>query len=37
VKRATGSFERNWYGFGTPAPSDWEDFREQYQKAVKEA
>jgi hypothetical protein len=37
MKHATGSFERHWYGFGSPAAADWEDFREQYQKAVKEA
>jgi len=37
VKRATGSFERHWYGFRTPSPKDWEEFTEQYRAAVSEA
>ena len=37
MKHATGSFERHWYGFRHPGPGDWEEFREQYQKAVEEA
>jgi len=36
MKQATGSFERHWYGFRTPEETDWEDFREQYRKAVNE-
>jgi len=36
MKRATGSFERHWYGFRNPAAADWEQFREQYQQAVEE-
>jgi hypothetical protein len=36
MKQATGSFERHWYGFRTPAETDWEDFREQYKRAVNE-
>jgi hypothetical protein len=36
MKQATGSFERHWYGFRTPAETDWDDFREQYQQAVSE-
>lgn len=36
MKRATGSFERHWYGFRSPAAADWEQFREQYQQAVEE-
>ena len=37
MKQATGSFERHWYGFRTPTEDDWEDFREQYKRAVSEA
>lgn len=36
MKNATGSFERHWYGFRTPEPKDWEEFREQYRSAVNE-
>jgi hypothetical protein len=36
MKLATGSFERHWYGFRTPHTADWDDFREQYRKAVSE-
>jgi hypothetical protein len=36
MKRATGSFERHWYGFRTPEPKDWEEFREQYRSALNE-
>lgn len=36
MKQATGSFERHWYGFRRPAEKDWEDFREQYKRAVSE-
>lgn len=37
MKNATGSFERHWYGFRTPEPKDWEEFREQYRSAVNES
>jgi hypothetical protein len=37
MKRATGSFERHWYGFRDPSTQDWEDFTEQYRAAVSEA
>jgi len=37
MKNATGSFERHWYGFRTPAPNDWEEIREQYRSALNEA
>lgn len=36
MKRATGSFERHWYGFRTPEQKDWEEFREQYRSALNE-
>jgi Domain of unknown function (DUF4129) len=36
MKHATGNFEQHWYGVRQPEPKDWEDFREQYQKAVSE-
>lgn len=36
MKNATGSFERHWYGFRSPAPKDWEEFRDQYRGAVNE-
>ena len=34
MKRATGSFERHWYGFTTPEAKDWVEFRDQYRSAV---
>jgi hypothetical protein len=34
MNRATGSFERHWYGFGTPDKNDWEEFQEQYRSAL---
>jgi hypothetical protein len=34
MKRATGSFERHWYGFRSPSSDDWDEFREQYRAAV---
>ena len=37
MKRATGSFERHWYGFRDPSAQDWEEFTEQYRAAVIEA
>jgi hypothetical protein len=36
VKRATGSFERHWYGFRRAAPADWNEFVEHYHSAAKE-
>lgn len=30
----TGSFERHWYGFGSPVPQDWEDFRRKYEQTL---
>jgi hypothetical protein len=30
----TNNFERVWYGFGEPDTNDWEDFRENYKKAI---
>ena len=32
----TGSFERHWYGFGAPDQKDWEEFRENYKKAIRQ-
>ena len=37
MKNTTGSFERHWYGFRTPTPNDWEEFREQSRSALNEA
>jgi len=33
----TTSFERHWYGFETADEGDWQKFKEDYQKAVREA
>ncbi len=30
----TANFERHWYGFETAEISDWEEFRQDYKKAV---
>jgi hypothetical protein len=30
----TGSFERHWYGFASPSPQDWEDFRSKYEQTL---
>ena len=30
----TSNFERHWYGFENAQSSDWEEFRQQYKKAV---
>lgn len=32
----TNQFERHWYGFETADETDWQEFREIYQKAVSE-
>lgn len=34
MNNLTGSFEKNWYGFNETEQKDWEEFRENYQKAV---
>lgn len=31
----TASFERHWYGFDDAGKEDWENFRQNYEKAVK--
>jgi hypothetical protein len=36
MKRATGSFERYWYGLKPPSESDWDEFTEHYRAAVSE-
>jgi len=36
MRRATGSFERYWYGLQPPSKSDWDEFTEQYRAAVGE-
>jgi hypothetical protein len=36
MKRATGSFERHWYGFRRAAAPDWNEFVEQYRAAADE-
>jgi hypothetical protein len=33
----THSFERNWYGLRTVEPSDWEEFRFNYEEALRNA
>ncbi len=30
----TSNFERHWYGFESAEPTDWEEFRQNYQKVV---
>lgn len=35
MKNLTTNFERNWYGFGTPKEKDWEEFRENYGRVIK--
>jgi hypothetical protein len=37
MKSATRLFECYWYGFQQPREQDWDEFREQYHSAVKEA
>jgi uncharacterized protein DUF4129 len=34
MRKLTFSFERHWYGFVPPAPSDWDEFRVGCRKAV---
>ncbi len=34
MNRLTVNFERHWYGFETANETDWEDFRQNYKKAV---
>jgi hypothetical protein len=36
MKAATASFERHWYGYRPADASDWEEFREQYRRAMGE-
>jgi hypothetical protein len=36
LKRLTGKFERHWYGYMRAEPADWERFREEYDRAIKE-
>jgi hypothetical protein len=36
MKRATGRFERHWYGFRPAMQKDWEEFRDEYRKALSE-
>ena len=35
MRGLTNSFEVHWYGFVAPAESDWNDFRQRYQQALK--
>ncbi len=30
----TSNFERHWYGFESAQPTDWEEFRQNYQKVI---
>lgn len=37
MRHLTGSYERNWYGLRTVEPGEWEEFREGYVLAVRQA
>ena len=37
MNELTLNYERHWYGLDTADEKDWEEFRNDYEKAIKQA